>query len=37
MIILFLIIITIFFILIHIDIQNYKKRLKKYELRKEKL
>lgn len=35
MIILFLIIITIFFILIHIDIQNYKKRLKKYELRKE--
>lgn len=35
MIILFLIIITIFFILIHIDTQNYKKRLKKYELRKE--
>lgn len=35
MIILFLIIITIFFILIQIDTQNYKKRLKKYELRKE--
>lgn len=34
MIILFLIIITIFFILIQIDTQNYKKRLKKYELRK---